>query len=186
MANKWLARNCTQTHQAGCSARGAVCGQGAHSKFRSFLSLFWFLLSIWSFCMSSMPTRTRLTPGQPWTCKRVNQGYVDSLGPFWTPLLFTSQPRTGLPQPWPCAYRATGLSCLPAAKDYNYNCNSIDSATGLGHHPLLQINWAPSDSAAKLPVLMQPYPGRTSLLTKLEKMEGAQSSDIAESHCSWS
>ena len=90
-----------------------------------------------------MPTHTRLTPGQPWTCKRVNQGYVDSLGPFWTPLLFTSQPRTGLPPPWPCACRATGLSCLPAAKDYNCNYNSTDSATDLGHHPLLQINWAP-------------------------------------------
>lgn len=38
------------------------------------------------------------------------------------------------------ARRATGLSYLPAAKDYNYNYNSTDSATNLSHHPLLQIN----------------------------------------------
>lgn len=82
------------------------------------------------------------------------------------------------------ASQAAGLSCLPAAKGYNYDYNSTDSATDLGHHPLLQINGAPSDSGAKLPVLMQPNPGRTSVLTELEERQRAQSSDVTEPHCS--
>ena len=86
-------------------------GKGAHSKFRSFLSLFWLLLSAWSFCIFCMPAHTSGLSRSLWIAWAL----------FELHCLFTSRPRIGLPQPWPYASRATGPSYLPAAKDHNFH-----------------------------------------------------------------
>lgn len=109
-------------------------GRGAHSKPRSFLSLFWL-------CFPLGPFTSPLYLHAP-------LGMAKSVWIAW-PLSdlhcsLTSPPRTCLPQWRPHASRANGRLYLPGRI-----ITSTDNVTGHGHQLLLPVGWTPSTSGAK-------------------------------------
>lgn len=149
-----------QTHQAKCFVNWVVCGKVSTFKFQVIvLSVLAFGFS-WVLCNSYMPAHNF----------RIDQQCVNMLGPLWSSLFIHISAKHMLAPAMTSCSRANGSPFLSVAKDHHFHWQ----CHWPWHHLLLPINWTTSTWAVKLPSSWWPYPGKTSVLTNLERMERAQ------------